>query len=137
MKPNNKREVYENKIFNYRLSRARRTVENAFGILASRFRIFRKAIDLSVEKVELITLTACALHNFIKYEDEVWEEFNYEVMDANLFQGTFVDMTVNVEDDSLAHEISAAAEIRKVFTNYFNNEGAVPWQHTSVAQFNF
>jgi len=55
----------EKKIFNYRLSRARRTVENAFGIMANRFRILLSTISLSVEKVELITYACCVLHNFL------------------------------------------------------------------------
>lgn len=55
----------EKKIFNYRLSRARRTVENAFGIMSNRFRILLNTTPLSVEKVELITYTCCILHNFL------------------------------------------------------------------------
>lgn len=54
------------RIFNYRLSRSRRIVENAFGILASRFRIFLKPINLAPEKVELLVLCACTLHNMLR-----------------------------------------------------------------------
>lgn len=54
------------KIFNYRLSRARRVVENTFGILVSKFRIFEKPTPLSVEKVEQLVKTTCALHNWLR-----------------------------------------------------------------------
>jgi hypothetical protein len=40
--------------FNYRLLRARRIVENAFGLLASVFRIFRKPIQIKVESTVVI-----------------------------------------------------------------------------------
>ncbi|KAB0804600.1 hypothetical protein PPYR_01570, partial [Photinus pyralis] len=66
MKPFNNRGLTNDKrILNYRLSRARRVVENAFGILANRFRILLNTINLSPDKVELITLTCCVLHNFL------------------------------------------------------------------------
>ncbi|XP_066947113.1 uncharacterized protein [Macrobrachium rosenbergii] len=47
----------EERIYNYRLSRARRTVENAFGILANRFRIFHTAICLKPDHVEALVLS--------------------------------------------------------------------------------
>ena len=52
------------RVFNYRLSRARRIVENAFGILSDVFRIFHRPTALSPEKATKLVLACCALHNF-------------------------------------------------------------------------
>lgn len=56
----------ERRIYNYRLSRARRVVENAFGILSSRFRVFQTAINLDVENVVTVVLACCSLHNILR-----------------------------------------------------------------------
>ncbi|GFX31662.1 DDE Tnp4 domain-containing protein [Trichonephila clavipes] len=55
----------EEKIFNYRTSRARRVSENAFGILAWRFRVFSKAIELKPDTIDRVILAACSLHNWL------------------------------------------------------------------------
>jgi hypothetical protein len=54
------------RIYNYRLSRARRVVENAFGILTSVFRVLRKPMLLEPKKARYIVLTTIYLHNFLR-----------------------------------------------------------------------
>lgn len=52
--------------YNYRHSRARRVVENTFGLLASVFRVFRKPLMQNVENAEIITTACIYLHNFLR-----------------------------------------------------------------------
>ena len=54
------------RIYNYRLSRARRTTENAFGILAFYFRVFFQPISVNPEKCDNIILSACILHDMLR-----------------------------------------------------------------------
>ncbi|CAH2000984.1 unnamed protein product [Acanthoscelides obtectus] len=42
----------ERKIYNYRVSRARRIVKNAFGSSASRFRIYKTKINLEPKNID-------------------------------------------------------------------------------------
>jgi len=55
----------QQKVFNYLLSRARRIVECAFGILTARWRIFWRFLSTNVDNtIALVKGTIC-LHNFL------------------------------------------------------------------------
>lgn len=54
------------RIFNYRLSRARGRNENTFGILSSVFRVFQKPMLLQPGKVRTTTECCVLLHNFLR-----------------------------------------------------------------------
>ena len=60
----------ERRVFNYRICRARRIVENAFGVLNSRFGIFNIAIATSVPDINDIVIACTSLHNMLNKLDK-------------------------------------------------------------------
>lgn len=56
----------DKRIFNYRLSRGRKSVECAFGMLTSKFEVFQRPILCQEDTAISVIKTACILHNFIK-----------------------------------------------------------------------
>ena len=56
----------DQRIFNYRLSRARRVAENAFGILATRFQVLMTTMLQEPATIKLIVQTCVVLHNLLR-----------------------------------------------------------------------
>ncbi|CAC5355615.1 unnamed protein product [Mytilus coruscus] len=105
------------RIFYYRLSRARRIVENAFGILCNRFRVLRAPILSSPDKVEKIVLCCCALHNFLRPE-------NQTVNDAE--NGQDIGTGLRKVPRGGSRNSCQARQIRDEFKEYFFTTGQVP-----------
>uniref|UniRef100_A0A2H8TW77 Putative nuclease HARBI1 n=2 Tax=Melanaphis sacchari TaxID=742174 RepID=A0A2H8TW77_9HEMI len=128
----------ERRICNYRISRARRVVENSFGILTSRFRIFNNAINLQVKTIESVVLACCALHNLLRKKSVSYtslECFDHEnTMDGTIQLGARCnpDILHNLERRSGGQVLERAKIIREKFCTYFNGEGSVPWQEKSA-----
>ena len=63
----------EQKHFNYRLSRARIVVENAFGRLKARWRRLLKQNDMEVRNVPNVVTACCVLHNVCEIHGEAFD----------------------------------------------------------------
>ena len=130
-------------IANYRISRARRIVENAFGIATSRFRVFRRAITANVDTATEITKSILVLHNFLI--DSQPEEGNpyfepsmvdREVRDSFMpgqwrqYENPALEGVTNIGSNNYTR---TAKKIRDDYRDYFNStHGSVPWQMERV-----
>lgn len=117
------------RIYNYRLTRARRYVECAFGILANKWRIFHRPLDVDTNTAISIVKACTVLHNFI---------IDMEGVQSNRETTSNVSSVVDVFSDAPNEQNSTrggrcANVIRTEFTNYFiSTAGAVPWQDESI-----
>ncbi|KYQ50687.1 hypothetical protein ALC60_10230 [Trachymyrmex zeteki] len=143
------------RIFNYRLSRARRIIENAFGILTSRFinrwRVLCSCICMKPENVEKIVLATLCLHNFLIMREDCENErkiycptsyVDYEDHDGSVIPGMWRNETTN----SNFHNIGClgcnsatrnAVTQRNALADWMiSEEGQVSWQTQMIHRAN-
>lgn len=109
--------------FNYRPSRARRTVENTFGILTQKFRIFNRRIQALPKYADYIILAACILHNFIKKYDR--NTYNHVTPPSGNNNQNRLIQNLRFQGGNATAE---AFQVREIFTEYFSSEaGSLPW----------
>ena len=80
--------THKKKIFNYRLSRACRYIECTFGIMANRWRIFHRPLNVKIDFDETIIKAFCILHNYVRARDGYRDEDTfYEAALIGLHEG--------------------------------------------------
>jgi hypothetical protein len=141
MKPYSQRNItHDEKMFNYRLSRARRVVENAFGILASRFRVFLTPISINVSNVDAVVLACCALHNFLRkistknyITDSLLDHEDH--VNGLVVPGEWrpIGNMLSLKKARLTNASTSAKIVRDAYRTYFNSNGKVSFQENMIS----
>ena len=119
----NRGQTEEQQIFNYRLSRARRVSENAFGLLASRFRVFHSMFNVRPESVISIVHATLVLHNFLLKQCPRYMTSVDDAVDELHLPSNLENLTIRG-----CNHPKHATEIRDTLSEYLNGPGMVLWQ---------
>lgn len=133
------------KVFNYRISRARRISENTFGIMAIRWSVLRQTLEVTPDHAIIIVRAIVVLHNFMQKSvsantsyDRYFKGSNVDHENQNgvLIPGNWSNDSSStmfpVAQQGTSNFAASAAHIRRIFTSYLSNQGAVPWQDAIV-----
>ncbi|KAG8314593.1 hypothetical protein J6590_108498 [Homalodisca vitripennis] len=128
------------RIYNYRQARARRVIENTFGLLASVFRVFRKPLMLNVKNAVTVTSACIYLHNFLRKSTRSrplyapYGTLDIDTQDGSVISGSWRAV---VQDDTGMVNLQRkprksneeAKAVRDEFAKYFmSQEGKISWQ---------
>lgn len=140
MKPYSHRSaIGDEKVYNYRLSRARRIIENAFGILCARFRVLLRTLELDVPNAMEVVRACLALHNFLSTrKDKIYTPPGFidsEDVHGNVTPGSWRCLVDNATeicdlrgDQTMRPSSTQAREVRDNLKEFFYDEGAVDFQ---------
>lgn len=128
----------DERIFNYRLSRARRVVENSFGILAHRWRCMLGTMQQDPERARVIVMAAMCLHNLmrLRYPGLQNNDLDQEDDAGNHIPGAWRNDRV-LEDMDLVPRGNVAnregKRLRTYLKHYYNSDVArLPWQDDMI-----
>ena len=126
------------RIFNYRLSRAMRTSESAFGILSNWFPVLSSRIHLKSEIASKVVMTCCLLYNLLRvrskdtytpqgFADEISEDGNVRNRAwRNENWAPYIQPWPLIS--ASWHASADSEEIRTLLKDYFMGRGQVSWQ---------
>jgi hypothetical protein len=116
----------ERRVFNHRLSRARKSVECASGMLCSKFTVLDTTINCNLGTVDNIIKCLCILHNFVRMKEGKLSEPS--TIESNC-DADGITVSNRFQQTHSGRRTDEGVQLRDRLLSYFLKSGvALPWQ---------
>ncbi|KZS06799.1 Uncharacterized protein APZ42_029622 [Daphnia magna] len=130
--------LYDIGAYGRELSRARRIIENAFGIMSARFQLFLKSISADPKNVNHFVKAGLALHNFLITQDKNYSDADFAdhylhngVVQPGQWRQELKKRTTCFTKLASSSFKGNGTGITNIYTNMFSRL-SVPWQSATV-----